>query len=155
MKNTTQLTKEISAKQVQNALQLPGEISVKQQKRSVNVTLWILQVLLALVFLLVGGVKLIMPVEVLLAQMPIQMPGLFVRVIGVIEVAGALGLILPGLLRIRPMLTPLAACGLVIEMICATAYTIAGHQGAAALGPLVLALICALVAYGRRSWASR
>jgi uncharacterized membrane protein YphA (DoxX/SURF4 family) len=125
---------------------------VKQQKRSVNVTLWIVQVILALLFLLVGGMKLIVPVEALLAQMPIQMPGLFVRLIGTIEVVGALGLILPGLLRIRPVLTPLAACGLVIEMIGATVYTVAGGQGALALFPLVLALICAFVAYGRRSW---
>ncbi|EFH79727.1 DoxX family protein [Ktedonobacter racemifer] len=140
---------------MKNATQLTAEISVKQQKRSVNVTLWIVQVLLTLLFLLVGGMKLIVPVEVLLAQMPIQMPGPLIRLIGVIEVAGALGLILPGLLRIRPVLTPLAACGLVIEMIGATVYTVAGGQGAEALLPLVLALICAFVAYGRRPWASR
>ena len=128
---------------------------MKQQERSVNITLWIIQAILALIFLLVGGLKLIVPVEALLAQMPIQMPGLFVRVIGTIEVAGALGLILPGLLRIRPVLTPLAACGLVIEMIGATVYTVAGGQGAVALAPFALAVICAFVAYGRRSWASR
>jgi uncharacterized membrane protein YphA (DoxX/SURF4 family) len=140
---------------MKNAMQMIGEASAKQQKRSVNIILWSVQMILALLFLLVGGMKLVMPVEALLAQMPIQMPGLFVRLIGVIEVAGALGLILPGLLRIRPVLTPLAACGLVIEMIGATVYTVAGGQGAVALFPLALALICAFLAYGRRSWASR
>jgi hypothetical protein len=140
---------------MKNAIQLTGENSVKQQKRSMTVTLWIVQGILALLFLLVGGMKLIVPVEALLAQMPIQVPGLFVRLIGAVEVAGALGLILPGLLRIRPVLTPLAACGLVIEMIGATVYTLVGGQGAVALLPVVLGLLCAFVAYGRRSWALR
>ena len=77
-----------------------------------NVVLWIIQVLLALLFLFAGGMKLILPIEEMTKQMP--MPGLFLRFIGVCEVLGALGLILPGLLRIRPGLTPLAAAGLVI-----------------------------------------
>src|SRR6266567_196646 len=126
---------------------------MKQQKSAMTSLLWALQVLLALVFLLVGAMKLIVPVQVLLAQMPIQLPALFVRFIGVVEVAGALGLILPGLVRIRPILTPLAACGLVIEMICATVYTVIGDQGVVAVLPLLLGLLCAFVAYGRRSWA--
>ncbi len=128
---------------------------MKQQKSAMTSLLWALQVLLALVFLLVGAMKLIVPVQVLLAQMPIQLPALFVRFIGVVEVAGALGLILPGLVRIRPILTPLAACGLVIEMICATVYTVIGGQGVVAVLPLLLGLLCAFVAYGRRSWANR
>ncbi len=127
---------------------------MKQQKPIMTFILWTLQVLLALLFLFVGAMKLIVPVQALLAQMPIQLPGLFVRFIGVVEVAGALGLILPGLLRIRPMLTPLAACGLVIEMLCATVYTVIGGQGVVAVLPLVLGLLCASVAYGRRSWAT-
>ncbi len=128
---------------------------MKQQKSAMTSLLWALQVLLALVFLLVGAMKLIVPVQVLLAQMPIQLPALFVRFIGVVEVAGALGLILPGLVRIRPILTPLAACGLVIEMICATVYTVIGGQGVVAVLPLLLGLLCAFVAYGRRPWANR
>ena len=80
--------------------------------------LWIVQVLLALLFLFAGGTKLIQPIEVLTQQTPL--PGLFVRFIGVAEVLGAIGLILPGLLRIRPWLTPLAAIGLGIIMIGAT-----------------------------------
>jgi len=125
-----------------------------QQKPIMTFILWTLQALLALLFLSVGAMKLIVPVQALLAQMPIQLPGLFVRFIGVVEVAGALGLILPGLLRIRPMLTPLAACGLVIEMLCATVYTVIGGQGVVAVLPLVLGLLCASVAYGRRSWTT-
>src|SRR5947209_15960176 len=113
--------------------------------------LWIVQGLLALLFLFAGSMKLIVPIEMLTAQMPL--PGLFLRFIGTAEVAGALGLILPGLLRIRPMLTPLAACGLVIIMIGATVVTLAVGGGVSALVPLMVGLLCAFVAYGRRSWA--
>jgi len=77
------------------------------------------------------------------------LPGLFLRFLGVAEVLGAIGLILPGLLRIRPALTPLAAAGLVIIMIGATALTLAGGDVAAALIPLVVGLLAAFVAYGR------
>ncbi len=109
--------------------------------------LWILQGLLALIFLFVGGMKLVLPLEVLTQQMPL--PGLFMRFIGVAEVLGAIGLILPELLRIRPRLTPLAAAGLVIIMIGATVLTLAGGGLALGLIPLVVGLLAAFVAYGR------
>ena len=109
--------------------------------------LWIVQGLLTLLFLFAGGMKLIQPIEVLTEQMPL--PGLFVRFIGVAEVLGAIGLILPGLLRIREGLTPLAAVGLVIIMIGATVLTLVGGEVALALIPLVVGLLWAFVAYGR------
>jgi uncharacterized membrane protein YphA (DoxX/SURF4 family) len=109
--------------------------------------LWVVQVLLALLFLFAGGTKLVLPIEEMTAQMPL--PELFLRFIGVVEVLGALGLILPGLLRIRPGLTPLAAAGLVIIMIGATALTLATGEVVLALIPLVVGLLAAFVAYGR------
>ena len=109
--------------------------------------LWIVQGLLAAVFLFAGGLKLAMPIEELTAQMPL--PGLFIRFIAVAEALGALGLILPGLLGIRPGLTPLAAAGLVIIMIGATDVTLATMGAAPALFPLVVGLLAAFVAYGR------
>ncbi len=109
--------------------------------------LWIIQGLLALLFLFAGGMKLVLPIEEMTKQMP--MPGPFLRFIGVAEILGALGLILPGLLRIRPGLTPLAAAGLVIIMIGATALTLAVGPGAPALIPLVVGFLAAFVAYGR------
>jgi DoxX-like family len=111
--------------------------------------LWIIQGLLALLFLFAGGMKLIMPLADLTAQMPL--PGWFVRFIGVAEVLGALGLILPGLLHIRPGLTALAAAGLVIIMIGAVVLTLAGGDVVSALIPLGVGLLLAFVAYGRWS----
>jgi DoxX-like protein len=113
--------------------------------------LWIVQVLLALLFLFTGGIKLVLPLEMLTEQSPL--PGWFVRFLGVVEVLGAIGLILPGLLRVRPGLTPLAACGLVVIMVGATVITLAGVVPggglAPALIPLVVGLLSAFVAYGR------
>lgn len=117
-----------------------------------NIALWIIQVLLALLFLFAGGTKLVMSIEAMRAMgSPNQvfLPGLFLRFIGVCEVLGALGLILPGLLRIRPWLTPLAAGGLVIIMIGATVITMIGDGIAPALVPLFTGILAAFVAYGR------
>ena len=109
--------------------------------------LWIVQALLALLYLFTGGMKLILPIEELTAQVPL--PGWFVRFIGLAEVLGALGLILPGLTRIRPGLTPLAAAGLVIIMIGAVVTTLLTMDAVFALIPLVAGLLAAFVSYGR------
>ncbi len=111
--------------------------------------LWIVQVLLALLFLFGGGLKLVMPVEEMIRQMPVSLPGGFLRFIGVAELLGGLGLILPALLRIRPGLTPLAAAGLVIIMAGATAVTLLGGDVLTALMPFAVGLLAAFVAYGR------
>jgi hypothetical protein len=112
-----------------------------------NGALWIVQGLLAALFLFAGGLKLVLPIEEMTKEIPL--PGWFLRFIGVAEVFGALGLILPGLLRIRPGLAPLAAAGLVIIMIGATVVTLAAGDVAAALMPLVVGVLAAFVAYGR------
>jgi hypothetical protein len=112
-----------------------------------NIVLWIIQGLLAALFLFAGGMKLIMPIEEMTKE--IAMPGGFLRFIGVAEVLGAIGLILPWLLRIRPNLTPLAAAGLVIIMIGATAVTLISGDIPTALVPFAVGLLAAFVAYGR------
>jgi hypothetical protein len=114
--------------------------------------LWIIQILLALLFLFAGGTKLVLPIEVLTSMgspNQIQLPGALVRFIGVVEVLGALGLILPGLFRIKTELTPLAASGLVIIMIGAVVLTVASGEVTMAISPLIVGLLCAFVAYGR------
>jgi hypothetical protein len=112
-----------------------------------NTLLWIIQGLLAPIFLLAGGSKLVLPLDAMAG--PIALPGLFLRFIGVAEVLGAIGLILPGLLRIRPGLTALSAAGLAMITAGATVITIMGGQVALAIVPLVVCLLSAAVAYGR------
>jgi uncharacterized membrane protein YphA (DoxX/SURF4 family) len=114
-----------------------------------NSALWTVQALLALLFLFVGGMKLVLPIEEMMKQMPIPLPGWFLRFTGVVEVLGAIGLILPRLLGIRPGLTPLAAAGLVIIMIGATVITLMGGDVVTAVIPLVVGILAAFVAYGR------
>jgi uncharacterized membrane protein YphA (DoxX/SURF4 family) len=115
--------------------------------------LWSLQVLLALLFLFAGSMKLLTPMEVMRAQMSLPLPDWFVSFTGIAECAGALGLILPGLLRIKRGLTPLAACGLVLIMVGATVLTILTGAVLPALFPALVGLLCALIARARASWA--
>jgi len=112
--------------------------------------LWTVQGALALLFVFAGVMKLVTPAAVMAQQS--TLPIAFIKFIGVAEVAGALGLVLPGLLRIRRGLTPLAAAGLVIIMVGATSITAAagGIRGAAL--PAVVGLLAAFVAYKRRAW---
>jgi hypothetical protein len=113
-----------------------------------NVALWIVQALLAALFVFAGAMKFIMPVEEMTKQMP-SMPGWFLRFIGICEVLGGLGLILPGLIRVWPGLTPLAAAGLVVIMIGATVISLMIGPAVVALMPLVVGLLAAFVAWGR------
>jgi hypothetical protein len=111
-----------------------------------NVALWIVQGLLAALFLFAGVMKLL-PIE--LPQGPVEFPRWFLTFIGVVETAGGLGLILPGLLGIAPWLTPLAAAGLVIIMIGAVVVSIMIGPVLTAAIPLLVGLLAAFVAYGR------
>ena len=113
-----------------------------------TIALWIIQVLLAVVFVFSGIMKFVMPVEEMTKQMP-MMPGWFLHFIGVAEILGGLGLLLPGLLRIRPGLTPLAAAGLVVIMVGATAITAMIGPVAMAALPFIVGVLAAFVAYGR------
>ena len=114
-----------------------------------NRVLWIVQGVLAALFLFAGGMKLITPMDVLAVMSPF--PGEFIRFIGVCEVLGAVGLILPYALRILPGLTSLAAAGLVVILVGATATTLAIGGGVLALPTVLFGLLAALVAYGRRA----
>jgi hypothetical protein len=112
-----------------------------------NRALWATQVVLALAFLGAGLSKLAMPMDELAETS--GLPGLFMRFIGLAEALGGLGLVLPGLLRIRPGLTFLAAAGLLVIMAGAVVVTIADGQPAAAPLPLAIGALLAFVLYGR------
>ena len=108
--------------------------------------LWAIQALLALVFLFAGGLKLLMPLEMFTPYLPL--PGVFIRFVGACEVLGALGLVLPGLLKTHTHLTSLAAKGLVLIMVGATMFT-PPDQLASGVLPVALGLLAAFVAYSR------
>lgn len=112
-----------------------------------NVTLWVVQGLLAALFLFAGVMKLVLPIEAMAG--PVALPGLFIRFIGVCEILGAIGLILPGLLRIHAGLTPVAAAGLVIIMIGAAVVTVMGGSAAGAVVPVIVGALLVLVVHGR------
>ena len=126
---------------------IPEHRASAKQSTATTYALWLVQWLLAALFLWAGGMKLVLPLDAM--QGPFPLSGAFLRFIGVCEVLGAIGLILPSVLRVRPALTPLAAAGLVIIMIGATVITLATESAATALVPLVTGLLAAFVAYGR------
>ncbi|MDB4898255.1 MAG: DoxX family protein [Gemmatimonadetes bacterium] len=116
--------------------------------RTVNRLLWTAQTIAALVFLFAGAMKFIMPVEKM-QEGPVVFPMAFLYFIGVCECLGALGLILPGLIRYRSWLTPLAAAGLTVIMIGATWVSIVAMGAAAGIVPAVVGVMTAWIAYGR------
>jgi hypothetical protein len=110
--------------------------------------LWIIQFLLAALFIFAGGVKLVLPIEEMTQQLP--MPGWFLRFIGVCEILGAFGLVLPGIFRVGLYLTPLAACGLIIIMIGAVVVSVFTGPPLLALIPMTVGGALVFVAYNRR-----
>ena len=115
--------------------------------KATNRTLWTIQCLLALLYLFTGSLKLILHVAQLTQQ--IALPGALLRFIGAMEVLGAAGLILPGLLRVRVELTPLAASGLLLIMIGATVLTAAHPGSGQPLMPAIVGMLDGLVAWKR------
>jgi uncharacterized membrane protein len=123
--------------------------------RALHRTLWVVQLLLAAVFLLVGYTHAAAPIEVAVQRAPwvASLPVALVRFIGVVELAGALGILLPAATRIVPMLTPLAAVGLAAIMALAIPFHLLRGETSAVLLNLGLGSLAALVAVGRTRWA--
>jgi uncharacterized membrane protein YphA (DoxX/SURF4 family) len=125
------------------------QIKVENQK-GLHITLWVAQVVLAALFLMAGITKCITPIDQMLANAPWakDFPWL-IRFIGLSELAGGLGLILPSLLRIRPILTPLAAVGITVIMLLATILHLIQKEYSPSLFCIFIGLIAAFVTWGR------
>ena len=127
--------------------------TVATRSTRMHLLLWIAQALLALLFAGAGLTKVITPMGDLAQSLPYtaELPEWLVRFIGISEVAGALGLILPALARMLPGLTPLAALGLCTVMVLATFFHLIRAEFSAMPITLVLGAVAAFVAWGR--WA--
>ncbi|MEI2817045.1 MAG: DoxX family protein [Microthrixaceae bacterium] len=117
-----------------------------------NIALWIVAGVLAAAFTAAGIPKLVVPRERLAEKMAwvTDATDAQVKLVGGLEIAGAIGLILPAALNIAPVLVPIAAIGLAAMMIGALAVHIRHREGLAAAAPaIVLGLLCVFVAWGR------
>ena len=123
--------------------------SAKSPGRAAHIITWVLQVLVGLQFVFAGAMKFVMPMEEMTKNMPL--PAAFLYFIGVAEAAGGLGLILPGALRIRRGLTPLAAVGLSIIMAGAVV-TCAIIDVKMIAMPVVVGALTVFIAWRRWSW---
>ena len=121
-----------------------------KKSKALNTSLWVIQALLAAAFGMAGFMKISSPIEQL-AQAGMSFVNEYaestVRLIGISELLGAIGLILPAALRIKPVLTPAAAVGISLIMISATGYHIS--HGEPFIASIVLFLLAAFVAWGR------
>jgi putative oxidoreductase len=125
--------------------------TVQQPNRGLHIALWIVQILVGALFIFAGFTKAFQPAEELAKSIPwtvvVGMP--LTRFIGVSQLAGGLGLILPALTRIRPGLTPLAGAGLALVMLLAFGYHVVRSEFQALPMNVVLGGLAAFVAWGR------
>lgn len=128
------------------------KMTIKHVKRSKtwHVCLWIVQILLAGMFLMIGWMKTVTPIEELSRTVSIaaEVPVL-IRFIGVSELAAGLGLLLPAALRILPRLTVLAAAALSLVMVLAILFHLMRGEYSAIGTNIVLGTLAGLVAWGR------
>ena len=119
-----------------------------------NIVLWVIQVLLSLVFLMAGAVKTFVPLATVRKRLPWakHFPAWVVRFVGISELLGALGLILPGITHIAPLLTVAAAVGLVLVMILAAIYHAPRREFSSVGSNIILLLLAAFIVVGRLLW---
>jgi putative oxidoreductase len=125
-------------------------MTTKENNKTLHIGLWVLQVFLGLAMIMAGFMKLTAPLEELLSKgmtFVQEYQPRSVRFIGVSEVLGGLGLILPSAFRIKPILTPIAAMGIAIIMLLATIYHITHEEPT--VPSVVLFLLAVFIAWGR------
>jgi putative oxidoreductase len=123
--------------------------------RSLRFVLWITQILLAFMFGMSGWMKSLYPLEQLVMYVPwsADVPAGLVRFIGVAELLGALGLVLPAATRVRPGLTTIAAALLALTMVFAIGFHLARGETGAVTMPVLLGLLSGFVAWARQNRA--
>ena len=121
------------------------------KSKGLNITLWIAQIVIAGMFIMAGFMKSTSPIEQLSTSLPWtkDVPVWLVRFIGISEFFGALGLILPSLLKIKPVLTPLAALGIIAIMVMAAFFHITRTEFSGIALSLSLGLVAAFIGWGR------
>ena len=130
-------------------------MTLEKPSNRLNIALWIAQALLALTFVGSGVWKLLTPTPELAAMIPWagQVPPAFLSAIGLIDLAGGLGVLLPSLTRIKPGLAVLAALGCTLLMLCAIAFHFSRGEAANTPFNFVLVALAVFVLWGRRSAA--
>ncbi|ALE05878.1 DoxX family protein [Arthrobacter sp. ERGS1:01] len=116
-----------------------------------NVALWIVQILLAVMFLATGAMKVSQPIDKLGTRMPWvnHFPVGVVRFVGIAEILGAVGVILPQLTNIAPVLTPIAASALALVMVLAALWHLRQKEFSTIAVNAVLFVLAVFVAWGR------
>jgi putative oxidoreductase len=119
--------------------------------KGLNIALWITQVLLAALYLMAGSTKLFQPIEEIAKMLPwaAEMPAGLVRFIGLSELLGGIGLLLPALLRIQPKLTVFAAIGLSLVQVLATGFHLSRGETAVIGMNFLLLAMAVFIAWGR------
>ncbi|MBL7681787.1 MAG: DoxX family protein [Flavipsychrobacter sp.] len=119
--------------------------------KGLHIALWILQIGLGAIFVMAGIMKSSQPIAELSKTLPwtAQIPEGLVRFIGVCELLGGIGLVLPSIVRIKPKLSPIAAVGLATVMILAIVYHVSQDEVNIVGLNLALGLAAGFVAWGR------
>ena len=119
--------------------------------KKLNIALWVVQSLLAAMFLMSGVMKLTSPIETIAESLPwvTAVPVALVRFIGLSELTGALGLLLPSIFKIKPQLTVWAARGLIAIMVLASVFHASRGEFSTIGMNVVLMAIALFIAWGR------
>src|SRR5690554_2581296 len=125
--------------------------TAKSISKGWTIALWTSQIILAALFIIAGLPKATAPLQELAATMPlaVETPEALIRFIGISEILAGIGLILPGVLKIKPILIPFAALGLLVIMVLAIIYHLSKGEVAPAAINLGLGLLASFVAWGR------
>jgi putative oxidoreductase len=126
-------------------------MTANKSNKALNITLWIVQGLTATLMLMSAYMKIATPILELSSKWKWtgELPETVVRLLGVIDLLGGIGIILPALLRIKPSLTPLAAVGIILLMISASVFHISRGESSVIGFNIMIMLLASFVAWGR------